>query len=47
VRLNLDQLFRRYGLEIAYRYTWRRYSGTGDRFLYDIEGHHIGFGVTF
>ena len=47
VRLNLDQLFRRYGLEIAYRYTWRRYSGTGDQFLYDIEGHHIGFGVTF
>lgn len=47
VRLNLDQLFRRYGLEVAYRYTWRRYSGTGDRFRYDIEGHHIGLGVTF
>ncbi len=47
VRLNLDQLFRRYGLEVVYRYTWKRYSGTGEQFLYDTEGHHIGLGLTF
>jgi hypothetical protein len=47
VRLQADQLFGRFGLVLAYNYTWKRYSGAGDRFDYDLSGHNLGIGVSF
>ncbi len=47
VRMNIDHLLGRFGLVAAYNYTWRRYSGSDDRFLYDLSGHHIALGVSF
>ncbi len=47
LKFHVDQIFGRYGLVASYNYTWRRYSGTDDRFHYDLEGHHVGLGITF
>ncbi len=46
-RLHVDQIFRRYGLVLAYNYTWRRYSGSDARFDYDLSGHNLGLGISF
>ncbi len=46
-RMHIDQILGRFGLVLAYNYTWRRYSGTGDRFDYDLSGHNLGLGVSF
>lgn len=47
IRLHADQLFGRFGVALAYNYSWNRYSGTGDRFDYDLSGHSLSAGITF
>lgn len=46
-RLYLDNIYRRFGLVAGYNYTWRRYSGTEERFQYDISANNISIGVSF
>lgn len=46
-RLYLDNIYRRFGLVAGYNYTWRRYSGSEERFNYDIYSNSVSIGVSF
>lgn len=46
-RLYVDSIYRRFGLVAGYNYSWRRYSGTEERFHYDISGNSASIGISF
>ncbi|MGM0738086.1 MAG: hypothetical protein ACQETM_02830, partial [Bacteroidota bacterium] len=47
IRLHVDNVIERFGISVTYNYRWRRYAGSDDRFNYDMEGHHLGLGISF